>query len=155
MKKEKKRIKKMERCKIADARHSKGFNCAQSVLAAFADRVGVPEQELMSLAGGFGAGAGTGELCGAVTGALMVLGLLTPVDLNEPVASKKRTLELSKEFQKRFGEKFDALRCKELLQKKFAPDERTPAARELGITGHCSIMIVTAVEILEEMLAER
>jgi len=47
----------MERCKIANAQHDKGFNCAQSVLAAFADKIGMPEQELMSLAGGFGAGA--------------------------------------------------------------------------------------------------
>ena len=109
----------------------------------------------MSLSGGFGGGTGTGELCGAVSGAVMTLGLLTPVDMEQPVASKKRTVELSKEFQKRFAEKFDALRCKELLQKKFAPDERTPAALRMGVTGHCTIMIVTAVEILQEMLAER
>ena len=144
-----------ERCKIANEYHDRGFNCAQSVLAANGDKIGLPEQELMSMAGGFGGGAGTGELCGAVSGSVMVLGLLTPVDLEEPVASKQRTVALSREFQKRFAEKFDALRCKELLKKKFAPDERTPAALQLGITGHCSVMIVTAVEILEEMLAER
>lgn len=145
----------MERCKIAKEKHDLGFNCAQSVLAAFADLTDLPEEQLMSLSGGFGGGTGTGELCGAVSGAVMTLGLLTPVDMEQPVASKKRTVELSKEFQKRFAEKFDALRCKELLQKKFAPDERTPAALRMGVTGHCTIMIVTAVEILQEMLAER
>ena len=145
----------MERCKIAKEKHDLGFNCAQSVLAAFADCVNLPEEQLMSLSGGFGGGTGTGELCGAVSGAVMTLGLLTPVDMEQPAASKKRTVELSKEFQKRFAEKFDALRCKELLQKKFAPDERTPAALRMGVTGHCTIMIVTAVEILQEMLAER
>ena len=145
----------MERCKIAREKHDLGFNCAQSVLAAFSDLTELPEEQLMSLSGGFGGGTGTGELCGAVSGAVMTLGLLTPVDMEQPVASKKRTVELSKEFQKRFAEKFDALRCKELLQKKFAPDERTPAALRMGVTGHCTIMIVTAVEILQEMLAER
>ena len=145
----------MERCKIAKEKHELGFNCAQSVLAAFADLTELPEEQLMSLSGGFGGGTGTGELCGAVSGAVMTLGLLTPVDMEQPVASKKRTVELSKEFQKRFAEKFDALRCKELLQKKFAPDERTPAALRMGVTGHCTIMIVTAVEILQAMLAER
>lgn len=145
----------MERCKIANAQHDKGFNCAQSVLAAFADQIALPEPELMSLAGGFGAGTGTGELCGAVSGAVMALGLMTPVDMDEPVASKKRTLELSKEFQRRFVEKFEAIRCRDLLQKQFAPDARTPAAVELGITAHCAVMIVTAVEIVEQMLAER
>ena len=145
----------MERCKIAKEKHELGFNCAQSVLAAFADLTELPEEQLMSLSGGFGGGTGTGELCGAVSGAVMTLGLLTPVDMEQPAASKKRTVELSKEFQKRFAEKFDALRCKELLQKKFAPDERTPAALRMGVEGHCTIMIVTAVEILQEMLAER
>lgn len=144
-----------KRYETAAAYHGRGFNCAQSVLAAFIEEIGMPEQELMSLAGGFGAGAGTGELCGAVSGAVMTLGLLTPVDLSEPVASKKRTVELSKEFQKRFRERFSAVRCEELLKLQYTPDDRTPAARDMGITGHCNIMIVTAVEIVEEMLAER
>ena len=58
-------------------------------------------------------------------------------------------------WQKRFVEKFEALRCQDLLQKQFAPDERTPAAVAMGITGHCSVMIVTAVEIIEAMLEEQ
>ena len=145
----------MERCNIANEKHDLGFNCAQSVLAGFADKTGLTDLQLMSLSGGFGGGTGTGELCGAVSGAVMALGLMTPVDMDEPGASKKRTQALSKEFQKRFLEKFDALRCQDLLQKQFTPDERTPAAVKMGITGHCSVMIVTAVEILEEMLAEQ
>ena len=54
-----------------------------------------------------------------------------------------------------FSEKFGALRCRELLQNKFTPDDTTPAAKAMGLTGHCDIMIVTAVEIVEELLAER
>ena len=145
----------MERCKKAVEYHKRGYNCAQSVLAAFTDLIGIPERQLMDLAGGFGGGAGTGELCGAVSGAVMVLGLLTPGDPADPVASKKRTVELSKELQKRFSGIFEAVRCQELLKKKFDPDERTPAAQALGLKGHCDIMIVTAVETVEAMLAER
>ena len=145
----------MERCKKAVEYHRRGYNCAQSVLAAFTDLIGTPERQLMDLAGGFGGGAGTGELCGAISGAVMVLGLLTPGDPADPVASKKRTMELSKELQKRFSGIFEAVRCQELLKKKFGPDERTPAARELEIKGHCTVMIVTAVETVEAMLAER
>ena len=145
----------MERCKKAVEYHRRGYNCAQSVLAAFTDLIGTPERQLMDLAGGFGGGAGTGELCGAISGAVMVLGLPTPGDPADPVASKKRTMELSKELQKRFSGIFEAVRCQELLKKKFLPDERTPAARDLKIKGHCNIMIVTAVETVEAMLAER
>ena len=127
----------MNRCEQAAAYHKKGFNCCQSVLAAFQDVIG----------GGFGAGAGTGELCGAVTGAVMVLDLLTPADPADVVGSKKKAMAQAKELQKRFAERFDALRCAELLQKKFTPDDTTPAAKALGLTGHCDIMIATAVEI--------
>lgn len=145
----------MNRFERANAYHKQGFNCCQSVLAAFSDLTGLSEQASFDIGGGFGAGAGTGELCGAVSGAVMTLGMLTPVDPADPVGSKKRTVALSKELQKRFAEKFGALRCQDLLQNKFTPDDTTPAARDMGLTGHCDIMIVTAVEIVEEMLAER
>lgn len=145
----------MNRFEKAYAYHKKGFNCCQSVLAAFSDLTGLSEQASFDIGGGFGGGAGTGELCGAISGAVMTLGLLTPVDPSDPAGSKKRTVTLGKELQKRFSEKFGALRCRELLKNKFVPDDTTPAARDMGLTGHCDIMIVTAVEIVEEMLAER
>lgn len=145
----------MNRCEQAAAYHKKGFNCCQSVLAAFQDVIGLTETQCLTLGGGFGAGAGTGELCGAVTGAVMVLDLLTPADPADVVGSKKKAMAQAKELQKRFAERFDALRCAELLQKKFTPDDTTPAAKALGLTGHCDIMIATAVELTEQMLAER
>ena len=145
----------MNRCELADSFHKKGFNCCQSVLLAFADRAGLDEQTCMNLAGGFGSGTGTGELCGAISGAVMALGLLTPVDPADPVGSKKRTTALSKEFQRRFSEKFGAVRCQDLLQRKLSPEEIPACAQALGLTGHCAIMVATAAEIVDEMLAER
>lgn len=137
----------MDRCEQAIGYHKKGFNCCQSVLAAFQDVIGLTETQCLTLGGGFGAGAGTG--------AVMVLDLLTPADPADVVGSKKRSVGQAKELQKRFAERFDALRCADLLQKKFVPDDATPAAKALGLTGHCDIMIATAVEIVEQMLAER
>ena len=145
----------MERVELAHEYHKNGYNCCQSVLAAFSDITGLSEQASMNIGGGFGGGAGTGELCGALSGAIMTLGLMTPVDENDPVGSKKRTVAQAKELQKRFSEKFGALRCQDLLKNKFTPDDTTPAAKTLGLTGHCAIMVVTAVEIVEAMLAER
>ena len=118
--------------------------------------IGLTETQCLTLGGGFGAGAGTGELCGAVTGAVMVLDLLTPADPADVDRLQKDGLwRQAKELQKRFAERFDALRCADLLQKKFVPDDATPAAKALGLTGHCDIMIATAVEIVEQMIAER
>ena len=135
----------MDRCEQAIGYHKKGFNCCQSVLAAFQDVIGLTETQCLTLGGGFG----------AVTGAVMVLDLLTPADPADVIGSKKRSVGQAKELQKRFAERFDALRCADLLQKKFVPDDTTPAAKALGLTGHCDIMIVTAVELVEQMIAER
>ena len=143
------------RFEIADAYHKQGFNCCQCVLAAFSDITGLSQQASFDVGGGFGRGAGTGELCGAISGAVMTLGLLTAVDRGDPEGSKTRSVALAKEFQKRVSERSGALRCKELLKNKFTPDDTTPVAKAMGLTGHCDIMIVTAVEIVEELLAER
>ena len=146
----------MNRLEKAIDYHKKGFNCSQSVLAAFTDLTGLSEQDSFSLGGGFGGGAGTGELCGAISGAIMTLGLLTPADPADPIGSKKKTTMLSKELQKRFAEKFGALRCRELLQNERERGETiTETAKAMGLSDHCDIMIVTAAEIVEELLAER
>lgn len=145
----------MERVELANAYHKKGYNCCQSVVAAFSDLTGLDEQKSFDVAAGFGAGAGNGELCGALVGGIMALGLLTPVDMADPVAGKKRTQALGKELQKRFAARFGHLRCRDLLANKQDTNEMSPAAVRMGLTGHCDIMIVSAVELVEEILAER
>ena len=145
----------MDRCELANNYHKRGCNCCQAVLAAFSDLTGLSEAESLGIGGGFGGGAGTGELCGAITGAVMALSQMFPTTIGDPVAGKKRAVGLSREFQKRFSEKFGHLRCENLLAEKYQPDDTTPAAHRMGLTGHCAIMIVTAVEIVEEMLKDR
>ena len=97
----------------------------------------------------------SGELCGAITGAVMTLGLLTPIDREDPVGSKRRTGKLAKEFQQRFREKFGELRCRPLLKTEVRAGDETPAARDLGLTNRCDVLIISAIEILEEMRQER
>ena len=145
----------VNRCETARALHKRGFNCCQSVLAAFSDLTGLSEKDSLAIGGGFGGGAGTGELCGAVSGAVMAIGLLTPADPENPVAGKKQAAAMAKELQKRFSEKFGAVRCRDLLKNRQGDADGSPAAQAMGLTGHCDIMVVAAVEILEELLAER
>ena len=75
----------MNRCELAYQYHKKGYNCAQSVLMSFQDVAGLSEKQCLAIASGFGAGAGTGELCGALTGAIMVLDIMivTAVEIVE------------------------------------------------------------------------
>ena len=145
----------MNRCELADTYHKQGYSCSQSVLAAFSDKTGLSVEDSFNLAGGFGGGAGAGEMCGALCGAVMVLGALTPVDPSDPVASKRRVQRQGKDLLGRFSDKFGAVRCADLLKNPTIADEGVLAsAKAMGLTKHCDIMINTAVEILEEMLAE-
>ena len=69
----------MDRCAAAYAYHKQGYNCAQSVAGAFADLTGTAPEQLMAAMGGFGGGVGGSheELCGAVSGGVLVL-ICTP-----------------------------------------------------------------------------
>ena len=92
--------------KRANGFHDRGFSCSQSVLAAFTDVTGLSEEESFRIAAGFGRGAGTGELCGALSGAVMVLSLATPMDPADPVTGKKQAMAKARELQKRFSARY-------------------------------------------------
>ena len=146
----------MDRCAKAYESHKQGFNCAQAVAGAFSDLTGVGAETVLAVAGGLGGGVGGShqELCGAVSGGVLALGLLYPHTDGADRAGKAALYGRAKEFRRRFAEVFGRTRCGELLAARPGVSEKTPAAARLGLTGHCDIMIVTAVEILEQMLAE-
>lgn len=147
----------MDRCALAYEYHKKGYNCAQAVAAAFADLTGWTPERLFSAAGSFGGGYGGSheEACGAVSGALMVLGILFPYTEEGDLEAKRRVYALAKDFRQRFFDVFGYTRCMDLLKARPGASERTPAARRLGLAAHCDIMIVTSVELLEELLREQ
>ena len=64
----------MEKEKIAEL-FMKGIDCSQVVAGAFAEELGITQEEAYKMAAGFGGGMGIGETCGAVVGAMIVLGL--------------------------------------------------------------------------------
>lgn len=67
---------KMEHAKQLRAITEKHYNCAQSVLVPFAAEIGMSEEQAYALGAHFGAGMRHGSTCGALTGALMVLGAM-------------------------------------------------------------------------------
>ena len=99
----------------AAAYHDKGFNCAQSVFAALGDYTHMDEKQALAVATGFGGGVKCGEICGAISGAVMALGAVFPhLNENDP-GGKERTGKLAAgcvgECRKRLG----ALTCRELI----------------------------------------
>ena len=143
---------KMERCRRAKEFHEKGLNCGQAVLLAFTDVTGLTEQQSMAIASGFGGGLRCGGVCGVVNAAAVVLGTAYPATLENGPAGKKRSTQLTQEFQRRFTERFRKLDCRDLLAEKDIAG--TPAAQELGVTQHCRLLVVSGAELLSDMLTE-
>ena len=143
---------KKERCQKALSLHASSLNCAQSVLSAFSDRVGLSDRQCCALCSGFGGGVRYGGLCGAVSAAVMVLGMLYPHTAENGLQGKTRSMKLTQEFQRRFRERFGELGCRELLRRR---DLRgTEQVEALGVDSHCDILIVSATELLYDMLEE-
>ena len=94
--------------------HKNGFNCAQSVFAACCEYTGMDEKTALALSAGFGGGARSGELCGAVTGAVMAEGLVFPFNDGQDAEAKDRISSIAKRCVDIAREKYSHVRCAEL-----------------------------------------
>ena len=103
-----------ERIQRAYQNHKKGYNCAQSVLCAYSDLLGVEEEVLFRISEGFGLGMGRMDTCGAVTGMLMAVGLLKSAGDLENCKSKPETMKAVKELQDAFLQKNGSIMCREI-----------------------------------------
>ncbi len=114
--------------RIASGQFARGFNCAQSVLSAFADRAGLSTEHALRVAGPFGGGiARSGEMCGALSGALMALGLLYGEDRPE---AKEHIYTIAREFSEQFRRRHGSILCRDLLHHDISTPEGLQAARE-------------------------
>ncbi|MBE6102994.1 MAG: C_GCAxxG_C_C family protein [Selenomonas ruminantium] len=89
------------------AEYKKKFNCAQAVIMAFKEEIGLSEENLLAMGSGFGSGMGGMEAtCGALCGAAMTMGFLNK--------SGQPTKLLTSEMLAEFKEKAGATICKDL-----------------------------------------
>ena len=139
---------------VANERFLGSFNCAQSVFSAFAPELGLDKATALKIAGAFGAGiAYTGETCGAVTGALMVIGLKHGKADPEDEEAKERCYAKAKMFMERFHARCGALQCRQLIGYDLSKPEEVLSAKAAGIfTERCPAFVLAATEILEEIL---
>ena len=139
----------------AEALFRQGYNCSQSVFAAFADVVGMSVEEAAQLASPFGAGFGKlREVCGAVSGMTMLAGKLK--GYSDPEAREEK-VELYKLIQKmcaEFEEKEGSIICRALLGLEKGEDLGEPAVRteEYYRSRPCVGACRTAAEIAEKYL---
>ena len=127
----------LERAQEIRAIETPHHNCTQSVLMSFTQSLNLDDETAYKIGSAFGAGMKTGSVCGAVTGALMVLGLF---DAEDPQTTQK----LISDFKKRHS---DMLDCADLLRAcTQAGGQRKP---------HCDGLVYEMVEYVENILKER
>jgi C_GCAxxG_C_C family probable redox protein len=133
----------------------KGYNCAQAVLSTYSPADELPAKVALLISNGFGGGLGRqGEVCGAVTGAIMALGLLrgsSEVDAE----SKVRLYAAVQRFSASFKTCHGSILCRELLNLDLNTEEGRSAAKERDVTRTvCQELVRDAAVILEQILAE-
>lgn len=134
---------------------SNNFNCSQAVLTAFAPDLGLDEKLALMLGTQFGGGARNAEMCGAVSGALMVLGLKYGHFESENNEQKSRAYAIASEYTKRFRELNGSIVCRDLLGYDLTKPEDSACIREKNLFRTiCPEMIRSAVEVLEGVIAD-
>ena len=142
------------RTDVATTRFLSGYNCAQAVLDAFRDEAGLDEDLALKIATGLGAGMGRKqEVCGAVTGGILVLGLRHGRGSRDDQAVTVATYARVRELMDRFAAKHGSCLSRELLQgyDLSTEDGLRRAKADDMLNKVCRPCVETVVETLEQM----
>ena len=147
----------MSKAEKAKRQFEKGFSCAPAVLSAYSEQFGLDEELALKIACGFGGGIGRmGRTCGAVTGAVMVIGLKHgQADVTDE-ESRKETHELVKKLIDRFNVLHGSIECRELIGYDLSdPAEHKLARKNKVFETKCRSFVYDAARILEDILQLR
>ena len=135
---------------------SQKLQCSQAVLAAFYDECGITEEEALKLGSCFGGGIRKGEVCGAVTGALMVLGLLYGQKSAADTEGRQLSNNVNDLMMDRFKVKCGSYICNDLLGCDITTKEGHQHCLDKKLfTEFCPKMVAAAVEVVEEIILEQ
>ena len=131
-----------------------GSNCAQAIVVAFSDITGLEESFSAKMSSSFGGGMGRmREVCGAVSGMLMVLGMLYGYDdPGEKDINKKEHYKVVQELAGKFREEVGSIVCREILKNPPSDPNPTPRTAEFYKQRPCARMVMTAARILDEYI---
>lgn len=149
-----------ERGELARQNFLQGYNCAQSVVLAYEDVLkerGIDASTAAKMASSFGGGMGRmREVCGTVSGMLLVLGLVEGYDEAKAFRAKKELYTTVQELAGAFRDRNDSIVCRELLGLGSDPDTPTPEKRTEAYYRKrpCAELCACAAQILAEHLGE-
>lgn len=146
----------MNQSEHAVACFKEGFNCAQAVFSTYAPQMGLERETALKIAGTFGGGMGRlGEVCGAVTGALMALGLRYGCVDAQNTEGKEEAYRLVRELADQFKARHGDILCRELLGCDISMPEGRKLAHESGLFANlCPQLVRDAAEIVGQMLKQ-
>jgi C_GCAxxG_C_C family probable redox protein len=132
----------------------KGFTCSSVVFSVFSEEMGLDQDTARKIGCGFGAGISrTGNICGAVSGAIMVIGLKYGKIREGDDASTNKTRALVRQFIKEFTKIHGSIQCTDLLGFDLSnPDEFEQARSEKLFTTKCPELVQDSVKILKNLI---
>lgn len=143
---------------IAKKNFEKGYNCSQSVLLAFAADLGLEENTAAMISSSFGGGLGRmREVCGAVSGCAMVLGLKYGYDDPKNNEAKKELYKKVQELAVLFIEENGSIICRELLglsQKGASSPEPEKRTESYYKKRPCAALVEYAADLLDEFITQ-
>ena len=143
----------MKRSERAAEAFLSDYNCAQAVTLAFADLMDVEEAVALRMASPFGGGMGRmREVCGAVSGMLLVLGDLYGYCEAQDTAGKKQLYKDIQDLAGAFRHRIGSIVCREILKNPPSDPNPTPRTEAFYANRPCVRMVMTAAELLEEFI---
>lgn len=144
----------LTRADEAAATFAEGFACSQAVCSAFAEDFGIKKETALRLSCALGGGMShTGNACGAVTGALMVIGMKYGMTKAEDRKAKEKTYAVAHEFITEFLRRNHSINCTELAGCNLSDPKELARARETNVfRTKCSKYVRDSCEILEKIL---
>ncbi len=142
----------------AAALFRQGYNCAQSVFAAYSDLYGIDMGTALKIASSFGAGMGRmREVCGAVSGMFMLAGLATGTDDPRNTEGKKRNYDMVQRLAAEYKKTNGSIICRELLGAARNAEAGTgttpePRTEEYYKKRPCICLVEDAADIIERVL---
>jgi len=138
----------------AVAYYKQGYTCTQSILASFASRYGLQQALAFRIGEPFGAGTScTNDMCGSVTGAIMVLGLQYGSARCDDEAARVNTYQCVHELIQRFKALHGSIQCSDLLGYDLSDPQQLQTVWEKGLFMElCPILVRDAAQILTDMI---
>lgn len=144
----------MNQIEKAIALFDEGHSCSQAIFAAFAPPLGLDESMALRITCPFGGGiARTGDMCGAVSGALVTIGLKYGRVAPDDDDAREKTYELVNVFLERFKSIHGQINCRDLIEYDLGiPAEHDEAEAKGLFTTKCTEFVKNAAEILDSIL---